>query len=975
MMKNIYIAALFILTGCTAANNTPTEWVDPMIGTGFHGHTYPGATVPFGAVQLSPDTRTGDWDACSGYHYDDNSILGFSHTHLSGTGCADLADILFHPTNKEIEPSSERYIFTPLVFSHKDEKASVGYYRVKFRNEGITAELTAAPHTGIHRYTFAKGGIRQLVIDMNHTLTEQNIDSVTIYQSAPNEVCGMRRSQGWSPNRYIFFTAQFSEDIISAKLIDNGRWCEDNNPKSKNLQLVLTFAPHKKEPLVSKVGLSVVSTDNARKNMLDEVSGFDFDAAHRSAVKLWDEALNDIVVAGGSDEDMRLFYTAQYHTKIAPNRLNDINGEYRRHNNTIAKLQENRTYYSTLSIWDIFRAWSPLQTLVNAPLINDIICSMLDMYDATGELPIWPLSSGETFTMIGYHSVSIIADAYMKGIRNYDVEKAFEAMKHSSNINKKGSELYLKLGYIPSNIKKESVSCLLEYAYDDWTIAMMAKELGRKDDFELYTKRALNYINVFDGYTGFMRGRRTDGGWSSPFNQFEAGRDYTEATPWQYRFFVPHDINGLMMLLGDKERFIEELDRLFTLESDAPDFVDITGIIGQYAHGNEPSHHMAYLYNYAQMPWKSQQMTRRLLKEMYKPTPDGIIGNEDCGQMSAWYIFSSLGLYPVCPASNQYVLTTPLFPNARVNLSNGKVLTITANDPDKNHYIESVSLNGEVIEQNYVTHQMLLEGGDLRFTLTDKPNMERGTKPEAAPYSLSVDPSVSIPYIDCDVNLFTEPQKVAISSRTTGSKIHYTTDGSEPTEDSPLYTSPLLVDKSLTIKAKGYKEGAIASRTMVVSATKAVFDTALGVESDELVNGTNYLYYEGVFSQVEDIAKGAKSGEGIMEEPSIANTPAKDHFGYIFSGLIYVPESNVIEFFTRSDDGSMLFINDKLVVDNNGSHGAVTATGRIALKQGYHNYKLLYFEDYEGEELNWGWKMGDAPNFSPIDKANLFIRK
>lgn len=960
MTKNFTLLLLALAAlGCSPRSADPVDYVNPFIGTGFHGHTYPGATTPFGMVQLSPDTRAGNWDACSGYHYSDTTIDGFSHTHLSGTGCADLADILFHPTTREIVIRDGECVLQPYFFSHDDERASCGYYAVTLPDVNIGVELTAAPRTGVHRYTFTGKGPRQVIVDLLHTVAEEKIDLRELRRTAPAELAGMRRTQGWVPDQYVFFAARFSEPFADVQLLGDK-------------QAVLTFAPDVRT-LTIAVGLSSVSVENARMNSLAEVPELDFDAVHARAVGQWREALGDIMVEGGSRDEMTNFYTAQYHTKLTPNLMSDVNGEYRRHDQTVARMPEGESYYSTFSLWDTFRAWNPLQTLVDTALVNDMIRSMLDMYDATGELPIWPLASGETGTMIGYHAVSVIADAYLKGIRGYDADKALEAMIRSSNINKKGSDYYTAQGYIPSNIKRESVSCTLEYAYDDWAIARMAQAMGRDDVFGEYAQRALNYVHVFDGSTCFFRGRRSDGNWSEPFEEFATGRDYTEATPWHYRFFVPHDVNGLIQLFGSREAFIREVDRLFTLESDEMqlDVSDVTGLMGQYAHGNEPSHHMAYLYNYVGQPWKTQELTRRLLHEMYAPTPEGIIGNEDCGQMSAWYVFSSLGFYPVCPGSNEFALTAPQFPKAVVRLANGRTLTVTADNPRRSVYIASVTLDGKPIDRNYITYDELMQGGELHFVLQPRPDYERGTDDGAAPHSLTRGEAVSIPYATQNVSLFTEPIAVALATTTAGAEIRYTLDGSEPTEASALYAAPVPVDRSLTLKAKGFKPGAAPSRTLTLEAEKAVFRKGIPAGDIATRPGVAYSYYEGVFSCVDDIRKGKYVSSGTMPAPSIAEAPQEDHFGYVFTGLILVPERGVWEFMTKSDDGSVLMIGDRRVVDNDGSHASVMATGRVALEAGLHPYTLLYFEDYEGQDLSWGWKAPGAEDFEAIPEANL----
>lgn len=812
----------------------------------------------------------------------------------------------------------------------------------------------------MHRYTFHGDGPRRVIVDLMHTITDERIDLRALRQEGASELSGMRRTQGWVADHQVWFWARFSEPFASVELLGDR-------------QAVLTFAPGTTS-LTAAVGLSAVSAENARENALEEVPELDFDAVRARAEELWREALGRIVVEGGTREERTIFYTAQYHACLTPNLMNDVNGQYRRNDQSVATLPAGRRHYSTLSLWDTFRAWNPLQTLVDTTLVRDMACSMLDMYDATGELPIWPLASGETRTMIGYHAASVIADAWMKGIRGYDGMQALEAMVRSSNINAKGSDDYVANGFIPSENTRESVSCTLEYAYDDWTIARMAEALGYNDTAREYYRRALNYVNVFDGSTRFFRGRRSDGGWTTPFEEFATGRDYTEATPWHYRFFVPHDINGLEQLFGGRTPFVDELDRLFTLTSEEMqlDVADVTGLMGQYAHGNEPSHHMAYLYNYVGMPWRTQELTRRLLDEMYAPTPEGIIGNEDCGQMSAWYIFSSLGFYPVCPGSNEFVLTTPLFDRATVRLANGRTLTVTADNPRRNRYIEAVTLDGVPVEANFVTYEQLMQGGELHFSLCEEPNLDRGTEPEAAPYSLTRGEVVSVPYTTQSVSLFTEPIEIDLATTTPGAEIRYTLDGSEPDSLSPLYTAPVRVDRSLVLCAKAFKPGAAPSRTLTLRAEKASFLRPVAASASQ--PGVRYTYYEGTFSRVDDIRGERPVATGILPEPSIDGAPQEDHFAYRFEGLIRIPEQGVWEFATKSDDGSVLLIDGRRVVDNDGSHAAVTATGRVALAAGLHRFELLYFEDYEGQELSWGWRAPGSGEFSPVPAEHLFVK-
>lgn len=976
MKQNTFIyaaIAFFVCSSCTSGKYSPVDYVDPFIGTGFHGHTYPGATVPFGAVQLSPDTRAGNWDACAGYHYDDTTLKGFSHTHLSGTGCIDLGDILFRPTTLKPDLTAES-ICRPANFSHKDERASAGYYSVILKDEGIKAELTATTHTGMHRYTFPSGKPVTIIVDLAHLLDNEYIYEAELERTTSNEIVGMRRTRGWTDNQYVYFVAQFSEPFQTVEFVQDKKIVSaETKQVGTDLQAILTFADKDGEPIIAKVGLSLVSVDNARKNLAEEVKDFNFDAVCAAARNDWEQALSSITVEGGGTDDLKNFYTAIYHAMVVPNVVSDVNGEYRRHNMQIGQLPKGKMQYSTFSLWDTFRAWNPLMTLIDTALVNNMVNSYLDIYDASGELPIWPLSAVETGTMIGYHSVSVIADAYLKGIRGFDAEKALDAMKVSSEKNKKGADYYIKYGFIPSNIKKESISCLLEFAYDDWCIARMAQEMGKEDVYRKYIERSQNYINVFDGSTKFFRGKRMDGNWETSFNPFEVGRSYTEATAWQYRFSVPYDVNGMVQLFGGKEKFITALDSIFIADPNVHgDLADITGLIGQYAHGNEPSHHIAYLYDYVGQPWKTQEMTRHLLDEMYQPTPGGISGNEDCGQMSAWYILSGLGIYSVCPGSNEFALTTPLFEKAVLKLANGKRLTLLANDPKKNIYIHKVELNGKQIDTNFITYAQLMEGGELRFTLSDKPDKSRGISEEASPYSYTKEKVVSIPYVDRDLNLFMDKVTVALATTTEGAELRYTLDGTEPTEKSLLYDKPFKVDMTTQIKAKGFKEGFRPSRTLSITATKAELKASLPVHPSR--NGTSYKYFEGTYQKVADIEKTPLLEVGVLPEPSIKEAKQKDHFGYIFSGLINVPEDGVYIFQTRSDDGSVLYIGNELVVNNDGSHAAIPATGYIALEKGFHPYILYYFEDYEGEHLSWFWKLPSAKELTPIPTSALFVK-
>ena len=564
-MKNsklLLIICSFLIAACNTPEKSPIEYVNPFIGTGFHGHTYPGATTPFGGIQLSPDTRKGGWDGCSGYHYSDSTLLGFSHTHLSGTGCADLADVLIRPTTRPIQLSKGKEIYSPTRFFHFQEKARPGYYAVELPEEQIKAELTATPHAGMHRYSFQQGKNATIIIDLAHSIADwEEIYESSLQQNGVNEISGMRRTLSWVDNQHLYFVAQFSAPIQHIEYIQEGEKIEGVEKfTGSNIQGVLHFG--QLPELTIKVGVSLVSIENARDNLNKEIPHFLFDSTRQQAENLWAQALSKIKIKGGNKAQRINFYTACYHSLLAPNIVSDLNHEYRKHDMTIGKMASYRKMYSTLSLWDTFRAWHPLMTLMDTTMVNDIVQSMLNMYDASGELPIWPLASGETRTMIGYHAASVIADAYLKGICRYDADKALEAMVVSSEINKKNAAEYIQHGYIPSN-RRESVSCMLEYAYDDWTIAQMAKALGNEELYHRYIQRSQNYPLVFDGSTRFFRAKRQDGNWEENFNPEAVGREYTEATAWQYRFFVPHDVYGMVQLFGNEEEFEKALDSIF----------------------------------------------------------------------------------------------------------------------------------------------------------------------------------------------------------------------------------------------------------------------------------------------------------------------------------------------------------------------------------------------------------------------------
>lgn len=950
-MKFLKIVLMVMVVTSCSRSNEPGTYVNPFIGTGAHGHTFPGATTPFGMVQLSPDTRTGNWDACSGYHYSDSVIIGFSHTHLSGTGCIDLGDVLIRPATQTVSSLvDEEGKLIPAPFSHNTETARPGYYSVMLDKERIKCELTTTKRTGIHRYTFPDGMKSSIILDLTHQLDNEQM-KLQIQSITENEISGYRFSKGWANDQRLYFVARFSQDFQNSIIWSKGKALESILPvNSDDIKVELSWDNLKSSQIEIHVGISSVSIDGAKKNMETEAPTFNFEEYRLKAEKLWNKELGMIQVEGGTQKEREIFYSALYHSLIAPYLINDVDGNYRGIDGEIHR-DEKQNHYTAFSLWDTFRAWHPLMTLRDEAFVNEMINSMLDFYRQNGKLPVWPLWSCETNTMIGYHSVSVIADAWKKGIRGYDAELALKAMIASANTSRKGNDLYRQLGFIPANMKRESVSCLLEYAYDDWCISLLAADLGEEEIANEYKTRALNYRNVFDGNSMFFRGKQDNGNWISPFDPFEVSRDMTEANAWQYRFFVPHDIQGLVNLFGGEKAFSEALDTLFNVTSEIKgDLQDITGLVGQYAHGNEPSHHIAHLYSYVGQPWKTQLYVHKLLNEMYDNTPEGIIGNEDCGQMSAWYLMNSLGIYPVCPGSNEYILTTPRFEEMIFTLGNGKQIRIeTDKNPHKYPFIKSVSWNGEKVNATFITHQQLSSGGVLSFELSQE--AYKGAR-NSRPYSMTTEKQVSNPYLARDVSFFLDSCVVEMGVATAGADVYFTLDGTEPAITSEKYSKPFTLRESKTIKIKAFKDGMRASPVSTIEATKATL--ALSLHKTLEQNGVRYNYFEGTFSKVADMENLMPVKKGWAENISLELAEQEDHYGFTFESFILVPADGLYEFYTISDDGSVLWVDGKKVVDNDGSHAAVKATGLIGLKKGVHKIDVHYIEDYEGQLLEAG---------------------
>ncbi len=782
-MKRLFFLPVILLVACFFSAGTPliTSYVDPMIGTGGHGHTFPGATVPFGMVQLSPDTRIdGSWDGCSGYHYSDSVIYGFSHTHLSGTGCSDYGDIMLMPMMGQ--GSFDNKIYSSR-FSHKNETAEAGYYKLKLEKDDIEVELTATTRVGFHKYSFHKTGAAAVVLDLTHRdkLLEGEIKIIDA-----KTVMVFRRSLAWATNQYIYARIEFSEPATVTK----------NKEGNKAL---FVFDTRDGGSLLVKVALSPVSYDGAEKNMKAELPGWDFEKTKHDAEQLWNKELGKIEITTTDKNQLKTFYTALYHTMIQPNVAQDVDGMYRGRDNLIHKA-EGFTYYSVFSLWDTFRAAHPLYTIIDRKRTTDFIKTFLAQYKDGGRLPVWELASNETDCMIGYHSVSVIADAAVKGITGFDMPLALEAMKKSATWNHLGLPAYQDHGYLALEDESESVSKTLEYAYDDWCISEMAKLLHKKEDLDTYYKRSQNWKNVFDKETGFMRPRK-NGGWLSPFEPREVNNNFTEGNSWQYTFFVPQDISGLIEMMGGPDKFESKLDQLFTTSSKTTgrEQPDISGLIGQYAHGNEPSHHMAYLYDYIMKPSKTQERIHQIVSDFYKPATDGLIGNEDCGQMSAWFVLSALGIYEVTPGSGNYQFGTPSYTDAKIHLENGKTFEITAKDVSKdNFYIQSCTLGGKECLESSISYSDIMNGTALAFTMGAKPKVDlEHVPPLPAIHNHSI---VIVPYLKASSRVFKDNMSVELKSVYPKATLYYSIDGTTPTDKSLKYTAPVLIDKTTTIK-------------------------------------------------------------------------------------------------------------------------------------------------------------------------------
>ena len=762
----------------SARSTDPASHVDPFIGTGAHGHTYPGATLPFGMVQLSPDTRLTGWDGCSGYHDSDRVVYGFSHTHLSGTGIPDYGDILLMPitgaprlSNGARGPPGSGY---SAPFDKATERAEPGWYTVTLSDSGIEVELTATERTGLHRYRFPGGRPARVVIDLTHRDT---LLDASLQVRGDAEIEGTRRSTGWARDQIVHFVARFSRPFEGSSI---------EGPRG-----ILSFGEAGGELLV-KVGISPVDIAGARRNLDTESPGWGFDATRRAARVRWNEALSRIEVEGGTEAQRTIFYTALYHSLLAPNLYSDADGRYLGMDRLIHRA-EGRSHYTVFSLWDTFRSEHPLLALIEPERTRQFIETFLAQDREGGRLPVWELAANETDTMIGYHAIPVIADAWVKGIRGFDASPALDAMVRSASLDHFGLDAYKRQGFIGSEDAPESVSRTLEYGYDDFCIAAMAASLGRDDVAREFSRRSQAWRHLLDPQTGFMRPRRNQR-WLDPFDPRRVDNNYTEANAWQYSFFVPHDVAGLIEALGGDEAFTRRLDALFEADSATTgrEQPDISGLIGQYAHGNEPSHHVAWLYHHAGRPDRSAERVRQVLDTLYGAAPDGLAGNEDCGQMSSWHVLAAMGLYPTCPCTDEYALTPPIFRRVTLHLHGGRAFTIrVAGRGSDGPHITQATLNGRRLARGYLRHSEIVAGGELVLTLGRRAPGGWAERPAERPFShRPADRVVAAPFVRVGQERFRGSARVELGCSESGAAIRYTLNPTQPESDWLDYRDP-----------------------------------------------------------------------------------------------------------------------------------------------------------------------------------------
>jgi predicted alpha-1,2-mannosidase len=958
MRKCFYILLSFValFPGCEEKKSDALlNYVDPFLGTDLAGNINPAACVPFGMVQLGPDTRKESWEGSSGYHYKDTVIIGFTHTHISGVGVPTWGDVLFMPSvGKPILHSNVKNKFQNgyrSLFSKKDEKAHPGYYSVTLHNNSIKVELTATERAGFHCYHFPATDSANIIIDLTHRdITRQSYIRIV----SKTEIEGYRRTLGMADDHHVYFVARFDKPIEQYGIIANDSIVHSDSYTSTSIISFLSFKNDGKKPLLVKVGLSQVSCEGARNNLLKEIPQWDFEGVVEEAEDKWLDKLSRIEVKSDSEFLKKIFYSALYHCFLNPQIASDADGNYRGMDNKIHKAA-GFTYYNVFSLWDTYRTLHPLFTLIDSKTNTDFIRSILAKFDQKPDRLIkWELASYDWGGMIAYPAVPVIVDAFMKGQRDYNVIKAWNAINKTARCDFEGLDYLKRLCFLPCDRIDQSVSRSVEMAYDDWCIAQMAKEMGKTDDNNYFYQRSLFYKNLFDNKTSLMRPRYANGDWLKPFVTERYTPDYTESCAVQYSCCQVNDMYGWIDLLGGKEKAQLWLDSFFDTTKKQHN-----RMIGFYEQGNEFAHHVAYEYAYLGMPWKTQELIRRIFDINFSDKPDGLPGNDDCGQMSAWIVMSAMGIYPFCPGLPYYILGAPMFQHVDIHLENGNTFSFVAqNTSRKTPYISSAALNERDFSKSYLEHDSIMKGGKLIFIMSTSPNKNRCTKPADLPYYKD-NPikQAFIPFIKPSEYYFEKTAKIEFVFPDRNAVIHYTTDGSTPTENSPLYTIPFETDNTCIIKAGCFKKDGEPGWIVTDTIKKSILHLAIKTKPKEkFPQGLTYKFYAVSTTNLPDFSKLTPANEGTVERFNLSISPQNDYYALEFNGIIKVPKDGIYTFGIISDDGSSLIIDNTEVAILDFGHPPIERTGRIGLKKGYHYFKLQYYENCGGEYLNVNWK-------------------
>ena len=954
-----------ILVSCQNKNDKLNTFVNPFVGTDNTGNTNPSACVPFGMVQLGPDTRLESWEGSSGYLYKDKIILGFSHAHISGIGVPTWGDVLFMPMiGKAVFHSgnpdhSKKGYASP--FSKETEKANPGYYSVILDNDSVKVELTATERAGFHCYHFPASDSANVIIDLTH---RDYTSKSYIKRINDVEIEGFRQTLGPADKHFVYFYAKFSKPIQQFVISNNDTLINEPSCSAQKIIACLRFKTDGKEPLYIKVGLSQVSCEGAHHNLDTEISDWNFEKIKKKAAQKWNEKLSKIQVETDSLILKRIFYSALYHCFLNPQIASDANGDYRGMDNQIHKAI-GFTYYNVYSLWDTYRALHPLFTIIEPKTNSDFIKSILAKFTQKPDRLIkWELASCDWGGMIAYPAVPVIVDAFMKGQQNFDTALAWDAIKKTTMCNFEGLDLLKNLGFIPCDRLDQSLSRTMEMSYEDWCVSQMAKAMGKTDDYKYFLQRSSCYKNLYDSTTQLMRPRYANGDWIEPFIRDRYTPDITESSATQYSCYSMHDMYSWIKMIGGTEKTDQWLDRFF----DTTQHIG-NQMIGFYEQGNEPTHHVAYEYNYIGKPWKTQKIIRDIFKINFSDQSNGLPGNDDCGQMSAWIVMSSIGLYPFCPGLPQYTIGEPMFDKVSIRLDNEKTFEINAdNASERNCYIQYVTLNGNPYSKNYLDHAALSSGGHMIISLGTKPGIDWGCKKNDLPaYPDSILKQSGIPFIKTTDSYFERSAQITLVPSEKTSKIFYTIDGSEPTTASTLYTKPFEINQSTTIKAKTFNDGFSPGMTVTDTIKKAIFHNSVKF-TNKLLNGLRYKYYLISTTRLPDFNLLKSVKEGFTNRFGIELSPLKDYYAFVFDGYIEAPVDGIYTFGIISDDGSRLIIDDTEVAVLDYGHPAIERSGKIGLKKGFHKFSLQFFQNCGGAYLDVNWTVpGKLKQAIPAD--------